>query len=298
MYKRLNDEVYTKLRKDLLKKESTDLRREFLMAARSNAGFLAFMQDVCGIGTNGTKDLETHGKLTEAEYINPPEDTERSMYAQWGGIAPETACRVTFWGEVTLNHIRQGKIEAHYLAASDTGHGTDRIQKALAEDGDVYRCVLTVLRRMSGVPDKRGNISVYANCPFSRAWWRVHLAHEVQKTVRDICGQEDPKALQKILKLLRLKNESWETIMRWVISRNSVLGDTKTRDILVWVLAEKLASAKRDSDFTLLKSDIIKKTCRTLGVRCAWQELSVLGVEELKSVIETHIAQASEPVES
>lgn len=293
MYKRLDDEAYTRLRKDLLRKETIDLQKEFLMAARSNAGFLAFMQDVRGIGTDGTKDLETYGRLTEAEYINPPEDTELSMYAQWKDIPPETACRVTFWGEVTLNHIRQGKIEAHYLAtSSDTTRGIDHIQKALASDQNTSSCVLNVLRSMSGIPEKRGNISVYANCPFSRAWWRVRLAHEVQKTVRDVCGQKSPDAFKKILKLLRLKNEGWETIMRWVISRNSVLGDTKTRDLLVWILAEKLASTKKTSDFTLLNSETIRKICRTLGVRCAWQELSLLDADELRSVIEGDVKLA------
>lgn len=293
MYKRLDDEAYSRLRKDLLKKETIDLQKEFLMAARSNAEFLAFMQDVRGIGTEGTKELEAYGRLTEAEYINPPEDTERSMHAQWENIPPETACRVTFWGEVTLNHIRQGKIEAHYLAtSSDTARGIDHIQKALSNDQSINSCVLNVLRSMSGIPEKRGNISVYANCPFSRAWWRVRLAHEVQKTVKDVCGQKSPDVFKKILRLLRLKNEGWETIMRWVISRNSVLGDTKTRDLLVWILAEKLASTKKASDFTLLNSETIRKICRTLGVRCAWQELSLLDVDELMSVIESDVKLA------
>lgn len=294
MYKRLDDEAYSRLRKDLLKKETIDLQKEFLTAARSNAELLTFMQDVCGIGTKGTKDLETYDDiLTEAQYINPPEDTELSMYEQWKDIPPETACRVTFWGEVTLNHIRQGKIEAHYLAtSSDTVRGINRIQKALANDGDIQACVLNVLRSMSGLPEKRGNISVYANCPFSRAWWRIRLAHEVQKTVVDVCKQKDPDVFEKVLKLLRLKNEGWETIMRWVISRNSVLGDTKTRDLLVWILAEKLASTKKASDFTLLNSETIRKICRTLGVRCAWQELSLLDVDELMSVIESDVKLA------
>ena len=293
MYKRLNDEAYTKLRKDLLKKDETDLQREFLTAALSNERFLAFMRDVRGIMTEGTKDLEVIDRLSESEYTNPPEDTERAMYTLWQDLPPETACRVTFWGEVTLNHIQQEKIQAYYLAAgTDTSRGVDRIRKALSKNGDTGSCVRTIIRNMSGIPEKRGNISVYANCPFSRAWWRVRLAHEVQETVRSFPGDEDPDDFKKIINLLRLKNENWETIMRWVISRNSVLGDTKTRDTLVWILAEKLASAEPGMNFTLLQSDTVKKICRVLGVRCAWQELSMLDADELRAVIEEDVRLA------
>ena len=80
--------------------------------------------------------------------------------------------------------------------------------------------------------------------------------------------------------------------MRWVISRNSVLGDTKTRDLLVWVLAEKLADTEPKTSFTLLQSTTIRKICRVLGVRCAWQELSMLNIEELKDVIEKNVLLA------
>ena len=293
MYKRLNDEAYTKLRKDLIKKDATDLRREFLTAALSDETFLSFIRDVRGIKTDGEKDIEVIGKLSESEYTNPPEDTERAMYTQWKDVPPETACRVTFWGEVTLSHIKQGKIQASYLAAgTDTSRGVDHIRKALSENGDTVSCVRTIIRKMSGIPEIRGNISVYVNCPFSRGWWRVRLAYEVQETVRNFSGKDDSDNFKKIINLLRLKNENWETIMRWVISRNSTLGDTKTRDTLVWILAEELANVEPGKQFTLLQSETVKRICRVLGVRCAWQELSMLDVDELRSVIEEDVLLA------
>lgn len=293
MYKRLDDEAYTRLRKHLLRKEVTDFRRDFLTAALSNERFLNFVQDTRVAGTGKEVELDLLGKLTESEYNNPPDDTERTLYEKWRDVPIETACRVTFWGEVTLNHIEKEVIQASYLAAgTDTVRGVDRIRRVLSGDGDIDSCVRTILRNMSGLPEARGNISVYVNCPFSRAWWRIRLAHEVQEAVKEISGREDPKDFERILHLLRWKNEGWETIMRWVISRNSVLGDTKTRDLLVWILAEKLADTEPKASFTLLQSDTIRKICRVLGIRCAWQELSMLSIEELRDVIEKDVALA------
>ncbi len=293
MYKRLDDEAYTRLRKSLLKKEAEDWRRDFLTAALSNEDFLNFMRDVRVTGVGGEEELDVLGKLTESEYNNPPDDTEQDLYEKWKDVPPETACRVTFWGEVTLNHIEKGAIQACYLAAgTDTARGADRIRQVLSGNGEIDSCVRTILRNLSGIPEARGNISVYVNCPFSRAWWRVRLAHEVHEAVKEIFGREDPSDFEKIVHLLRWKNEGWETIMRWVISRNSVLGDTKTRDLLVWILAEKLADTEPKTSFTLLQSASIKKICRVLGVRCAWQELSMLDVEELRDVIEKDVLLA------
>ena len=293
MYKRLDDEAYTRLRKSLLKKEAEGWRRDFLASALSNEDFLDFMQDVRTTKA-GKEKLDVLGRLTESEYNNPPDDTERDLYEKWKDVPPETACRVTFWGEVTLNHIERGAIQACYLAAgTDTARGVDRIRKVLSGNGDIDSCVRTILRNMSGIPEARGNISVYVNCPFSRAWWRVRLAHEVYEMVKIIFGRKDPNNFEKIVRLLRWKNEGWETIMRWVISRNSVLGDTKTRDLLVWILAEKLSSTEPKTSFTLLESVTIRKICRVLGVRCAWQELSMLDVEELRDVIEKDLFLAT-----
>lgn len=293
MYKRLDDEAYTKLRKSLLRKEATGFRRDFLTAALSNKDFLDFMKETRVVGTGKEKELDVLGKLTESEYNNPPDDTERILYKKWKDVPTKTACRVTFWGEVTLNHVEKDVIQASYLAAgTDTARGVDRIRQALSGNGNIDSCVRTILRNMSGIPEARGNISVYVNCPFSRAWWRVRLAHEVHGAVREIFGREDPSDFEKIVHLLRWKNEGWETIMRWVISRNSVLGDTKTRDLLVWILAEKLADTELKANFALLQSTTIRKICRVLGIRCAWQELSMLDIEELKDVIERDVLLA------
>lgn len=284
MNKRLDDEKYTKLRKELLAEKGSGLQREFLEAARSDKQFIDFIRNGRGIGTQGDKEVAILGKkLTEHEYKEPPKDTEHKMYATWKGIPPETACRVTFWGEVTLRHIEAGCIKSSYLAASGGSlpGGPVRINKALSGDDkakEVDACVRTVLRRMSGLPEARGNVSVYVNCPFGRAWWRGRWAGEV-------C-ENTGASRADVTNLLRHGQEYWEKLVRLVISRNSVLGDQKVRDVLIWSLAEIL---KSDSENPILKAKNLEGLCRLLGVRCAWQELGMLEVAELKALIDREI---------
>lgn len=290
MYKRLDDEKYTGLRKALLKQKGSDLQREFLKVARSDDEFFHFVRSQ--VDTKGEKETPLLDEtLTEHQYKEPTKDTEERMYKIWKDVPPETACRVTFWGEVTLRHIENNRIQSSYLAANGgaLSGGFERIDKALSNGGDekeIDSCVRTMLRRMSGLPEARGNISVYVNCPFGCAWWRERLTDEVCDII-DKSSSRSKSSRDGILNLLRLEQEYWETLVRLVISRNSVLGDRNVRDVLIWSLAETLEVDKKNS---VLKSQNLKSLCRLLGVRCAWQELGILESAELKILIDNEIS--------
>ena len=290
MYKRLDDEKYTGLRKALLKQKGSDLQREFLKVARSSDQFLDFVRTQ--VDTKGEREASVFDeRLTEHQYKEPTKDTEQRMYKIWEDVPPETACRVTFWGEVTLRHIENKRIQSSYLAANGgaLSGGLERIDKALSKSGnekEIDNCVRVILRRMSGLPEARGNISVYVNCPLGCAWWRERFADEVCEFI-DKSSLKSKASHDGILNLLRQGQEYWETLVRLVVSRNAVLGDRNVRDVLIWSLSETLKSDKENS---VLKSQNLKSLCRLLGVRCAWQELGILEPAELKSLIDNEIS--------
>jgi len=282
MYKRLDNEQYTKLRRELLKKEGSALQTELLEAVRTDASFLKFMRD--RVGTKGEEEASLlHEKLTEHQYKDPTKDTSKAIYKTWKDVPPETACRVTFWGEVTLLHIESKCIRSSYLAANGGSlpGGLERIDKALSSRGsekEIDSCVRAILRRMSGLPEARGNISVYVNCPFACAWWREQFAEEV-------CSNTEASR-DMILNLLRSGQEYWETLVRLVVSRNSILGDRVVRDALIWSLS---VTFKTDKENRVFKAQKLKDLCRLLGVRCAWQELGIFKPIELKVLIDKEI---------
>ncbi len=286
VYKQLDREQYSRLRKSLLNRKGSARQREFLNATKSDKDFLEFVRRE--VDTVGSKEIPVFNeKLTEHEYKDPPEDTEDNLYTSWKKIPPEAACRVSFWGEVTLKQIENEGINAYYLAANGgaLSGGKERIDKSLSPQGsekDIDACVRTVLRRMSGLPEARGNRSQYVDCPFGRAWWRSRLSEEVET------ASKMPR--KKIRKLLHLNQTYWERLVTLVVSRNSILGDNKVRYALIWCLAEIL---EKDPDSKLLSLASLNDFCRSLGVRCAWQELGILDLTDVKRLIHDEILSST-----
>ena len=287
MHKQLSDSEYTKLRKDLLKDKGSDYQKEFLEKLKDSGTFCKWFRSIVSVVPG--EDIPLYGeRLTENEYKDAPQDTEEQLYENWKSLTSAVACRPPFWGEVTLSHIENGLIESSYLAANGGSlpGGRERIDRVLTEDRDqdIDSCVRTALRRFSGLPEARGNRSVFVNCSFGRAWWRMRLCEEVCQHFK---GKEKEQVKQQTLRVLRLSQEYWENVVSFVVSRNSILGDRRARDVLVWVLGEKLISEPKSPIF---KSTVVVQLYRVLGVRAAWQEFGVLERAEMKDLIETEIS--------
>ena len=173
----LSDAEYTGLRKTLLRSKGSDTQRGFLQDVRDTNAFLQRMSAIPTVGSTTAPVIPE--PLTESEFKEPPSTTEQALYNTWSSLPPATACRSTFWAHVTLDHIRQGRIQSSYLAANGgtLPGGLERIDHVLADATDqgpklIDLCVRTVLRRLGGLPEIRGGRSVYVDCPFARAWWR------------------------------------------------------------------------------------------------------------------------------
>ena len=246
-YKELNQEDYLRLQTALLKEKGGDAQREFLEATKDNDDFLALMEEKVGV-VDGEPLPLFDGALTESSFKEPTQDQERGMYEVWHAVSPRTACRVSFWAGITLEHIRSGKIdEASWLATNGrTESGEERIDRALDMDGDgsaeaIDLCVRTVFRRMSGLP-ARGNRSVFVDPTFGRAWWRERIIARVLERGQDIESRE------ALLEVVRRNQTYWERLVTMIVSRGSVFGSVDVQDALVNGLARHL---KDDPDTPL-----------------------------------------------
>ena len=278
-YRELSDTDYSDLRKTLTDEKGSGHQIEFLRALRSNAEFIGWFEDKVATEEAGTDfDLVT-GNLSEHEFKEPTQEVEEELFEKWESIiTPAQACRSTFWGYITLRHLKEGNIQSFYLAANGgtLPGGRERIDKALksGQPNDVDAIVRIALRRFSGLPEARGNRTVYVDCPFARAWWRFHIARKVS----DITKAD----FDKIVDVLRISQAYWESLVSSIVSRNSVFGDETIRAALIWALSDKKGS-KSSSHFT---SKGLDKIIKRIGVRIAWQELAVFSPEELKRLLE------------
>lgn len=284
MIAEFHDVEYAKLRRSLIKKSAKGsiAQREFLVAVRDSSKFLSYMTDMVTVLEG--KELEPLAdRMSEAEFGNPPSDTEQRLYELWRGLTPRVACRTAFWARVTFRHIEDGRIKSSYLAANGSGSvsGAQRIDAALNSSGEeaaaeLDRCVRTVLRRLGGLPEARGNRSVYVNCPLARAWWRERL-------VAEVVGEQGGELGRQVRTVVHPESQQyWEELVTFVVSRNSVFGSLAVRNILIRSLAKLL---EENPESPLRMADELKRFCRAVSSIQASFELSVIPVEDVQEMM-------------
>lgn len=285
IYRALDADSYSELQSDLLKVKGGELQCRFLQALKDNAEFIAFIENQCP--TIGVDKLPTFdGPLTEASFKDMPQDQEKRVYELWRDVPPRTASQASFWASVTLEHIRENKItEATWLAANGniTETGEERIDHALAKgnsDTDnraIYNCVRTALRRMSGLPEARGNRSVFVNTSFGRAWWR-------ERTIANILNRGDAIADRSaLLDVVRRSQQYWENLVMLIVSRGSVFGSEDVQAALINTLAIHFQQNPNTPLQTATKVSIIGRRISNIA---ASRELGALPFPEICGIID------------
>ena len=275
-YAEVDGAAYERLRKSLLREKGGDRQREFLAAARSSERFVDYFGREAPV-TDGATVPVYEDYFTEESYRDPPADVEEELYAVWLELTPRVACRATLWAAVTLNHIDHGRIESCYLAGdggSKSGAtGAQRIDYvvAKADPKPIDDCVRTIMRNLSGLPEARGNRSVYVDCPFARAWWR-------QRLVTRVLRHRDPVPDSSVGYIVRLNKGYWERLTTLIVSRNSVFGSNVVQDALVAALAKFLES---EPESPLRTQQQLGAALRRISAVTAGRELGVLDFAEL-----------------
>lgn len=288
-YQELNESKYFQFQKQLLKDKGEELQREFLRSALDNEAFVSFLIE--RVATNEGETLPSFdGPLTESSFKEPTPDQELQMYELWSDAPPRTACRVSFWASVTLEHIKEEKIaQASWLATTggSTETGEERIEKALSLGGSegnkaVDGCVRTVFRRMSGLPAARGNRSVFVNPTFGRAWWRERIVARI--TERETAVQS--RAM--LLEVVRQSQQYWENLVTMIVSRGSVFGSVEVQDALINSLARHFSEYP---DTQLRSASTLKTFLRRFSNIAASRELGVLEFGEISEIVEDLIVR-------
>ena len=276
-FEEFEDASYTSLRRELIKSKGSNQQREFLSALRSSSDYSEWVRSRVKT-ESGEKLPILEENLTEAEFKEPPRSTERQIFEFWKAIPPASACRVTFWGFMTLRHIEEGRIQSSFLAADNktASCGLERIDRVLraGSEKEIDDAVRAALLRMGGLPEARGNKSIYVNCPFARAWWRRYVANEVRENTDAVLGD--------VIKVLGSSQQYWENLIIFVVSRNSIVGDVKVRTALIWALSEFV---DEEGKMHLFQAKRLGTILRLIGIRSAWQELGVFPIEELKELM-------------
>ena len=279
-YAELNEGEYTRLHKNLLSEKGSDYQREFLNAVKDSEDFLSFMNKEVSKTPGETVGLFP-GPLTEQSFKDLTRDQEQAAYEMWSQVPPKTACRISFWAEVTLQHVRSDAIAEPYWLAANGGRnegGDERIDRALVTQDakGIDDCVRTVIRRMSGLPGPRGNKSVFVNPSFGRAWWRERMVARILQ--RD--GVEDRAAL---LDVVRTNQQYWENLVTMIVSRGSVFGSVDVQDAFINSLAKHF---KEEPKTRLRAASRLTKVLRRFSNIAASREIGVLEFKEIGEIVD------------
>ena len=276
----LSDTDYSKFRKELLRVKGSDRQKQFLTTVRDTD---AFLDHVSSIPTDGTvNSILAPEQMTESEYKDPPASTEQALYTSWDALTPAVACRSTFWAKLTIEHIRAGRIQSVYLAANggNLPGGAERIDFVLADATGqgpkrIDDCVRTVLRRLGGLPEVRGNRSVYVDCPFARTWWRERMVNQA--------ANGNAQMAAGVRAVIRTNQTYWEKLIDRIVFRNSTFGSENIRNAFLRALAQFVQS-NPTSDLT--GSSGLQRLCRRAATYQGSRELSILSDSELDALME------------
>ena len=280
----LSDTDYSKFRKELLRVKGSDRQKRFLESVRDTA---AFLDHVSSIPTDGTVGPAlAPERMTESEYKDPPASTEQTLYTSWSALPPAVACRSTFWAKLTIEHIKARRIQSVYLAANggNLPGGAERIDFVLDDTTGqgpkrIDDCVRTVLRRLGGLPEVRGNRSVYVDCPFARAWWRERMVNQA--------ANDNAQMTAVVRAVIRTNQTYWEKLIDRIVFRNSTFGSENIRNAFLRALALFVQSNPASE---LTSSPELQRLCRRVATYQGSRELSILSDSELDALMGTIVS--------
>ena len=284
----LDASAYAKYRAELLAEKGSEKQVEFLEGVKDGEEFLQEMNALPRAGTTEVELLPKPKQFLEGQFREPPKETEELIYEHWHGLVPAIASRTAFWAHVTLRHVSEGIIDPRFLAGNGVSGqtGAARIDRALARVEEtpeksslqIDNCVRSVLRHLGGLPQARGNKSVFVDCPLSRSWWRERLTRRVAKRAN--------LDKDEVAKVLRKTKAHWEAVVKTMVSRNPILGIEQAQDALVVSLGKlitysKAAGEKREIYPT---SSRLEDVCQSMCFAAASIELGILEFKEILSI--------------
>ncbi|MDD9819944.1 MAG: hypothetical protein OXR07_03590 [Nitrospira sp.] len=197
-YKRIEEKAWLEFGKRLIKKvdaadqgDASEKQKNFLRICQSEKGsFLEYMDDqlLSREGSIiGENEVAFAYRLTEREFLYPPQDTQKKIWETFKDLPVETRYSCGFWGYVIVRMIKDGQIEPRYLASGLNGRtatGAYMIDSALKSNDmeKINERVRRILRSMCN-PAPRGKRVVFYDFYLGKAYWRWCWSHKMSSVI-------------------------------------------------------------------------------------------------------------------
>jgi len=194
------------------------------------------------------------------------------------GFTAIDATKPIKWLSISYQLIDNDIIEPYFLAFLDNNkNGRNNIIEALrlsadGNDKKLFDVCRAILRHMFGHIQERGPKAVYQDIPLSVAWWRMHLAKEIEKKTN----------IEEVILYEYFKNNPTnynELVMR-MSGKLTVIADKNIRDgLFLYVLEQSITKTKK-----------FKEIIAKIGIESTWRAMGSLSPVENKKIIQSLVA--------
>ena len=187
-YKKFDEKTWRGFGKSLLKEKGSEKQKEFLKICKSGkADFLNYISNESNIIEGET--VKFTYQFSEAEFRNPPKDTQKIIWNKFKDVPIEEKCSFGFWGYTIISMIEDNLIKPDYLSSGLNGvtkTGVYVIDQALGSQsnnlGPIDVCVRRILRSMCN-PAARGKRILFNDFYLGRAYWRWHWSQKMSEFI-------------------------------------------------------------------------------------------------------------------
>lgn len=264
--------VTAKQRERARAKSLDALQRRLRKAVNSGpASTAAYLRTELHVNDKHVSDaLSLPRPLTDTEFRDPCFDVERELVQAWQNqIAAREAVEPVFW---TLQHIAW--IEREHICFDPRAALTGTIKDGNAPK-TMDAATRNFIRRIGGLPEVRGKVSVLNDAPISRAWWRGRLAAEASQRL------QGSHSADEIHLALHASNQVWATLVGLAVRSITVINHP---DVRAAIIATLLGRQRGDSVDNKIAVRQLKGASQTLARYSTVYSLASLGIEQLKEI--------------
>ena len=216
-----------------------------------------------------------HRKLSPREVATPSLELEQELWEHWKEtlpIYPREASLPIFWCVAYIQWIEDGSLGDDLRSALIRARNIKDSKKLLDAE------TRSGLYNLGGLPEVRGRVSVFSNCPLARAWWRCRYSEEIS----DFLG--GGITFQEAHSALYWKYSIWDDFTRIPLRRITLLSDPKLRAAIVAYLASPECQISTNSDYAAFAQNLARR-CRSYSISLlTWDRLESLVREAAESI--------------
>ena len=243
-------------------------RNDFFKACKNKATFLGFIGKIFTHPSGNTPPPIPNIKLTEQQFIKPPEEIQREIYTTYKDVPDQYVHDPTFWFYANLEMIKEDIIEPSFLANDNNLKGKQKLDILINDyddnNQDYDTPVRQILRRLCNTEPRGKRTLIEPNdCPISGVYWRQALIARIEEVSE---GKLKAKEISS-----QFNMDLYGKICEQLFSSRSYYGDPKVLAGLVIFLKNK----------TGIKKDKVESLLKEMGKIIAWKAIDLASIDEI-----------------